>query len=222
VIATTPAGPFTFNLGVWTPENWVRRYDPKGLFNNGVNVMFVAVLPSRIGGLRGYHSFTLYLTSRRVNGQEEYPDIRPPSGTDTLLPTEPGGLHLRYSVQQYLWQDPANPKRGWGLFGHVGVSSGAPGILDWSMTAGIAGSVPIRSHPDDRFGIGYFRYSLANRVVRGLAPVLPLDDEQGGEIYYTAQLFKGIRLTANGQLINPAIASAPMAAYAGLRLRTEF
>lgn len=221
-IASGPVGPFTFSLGIWTPESWVRRYVPKGAFEHGVNAMFVATLPARVGGRQGYHSATIYLTSRRVNGREEYPDIQPPPGSGLLLPRDPGGLHVRYALQQYLWQDPLDPKRGWGLFGHIGFSTGAPGILDWSGTFGIAGSPPIRSRPNDRFGIGYFRFSLAERVVDGMAPVLQLHDEQGAEIYYTAELARNFRLTANAQLIDPVIENAATAAYMGLRLKTSF
>lgn len=221
-IASAPVGPLVFNVGVWSPQDWTRAYFSRSPVKEGVNGMFAAVLPTRIGGLQGYHTATLYVTSRQVTGSEDYPDIKPPPGIGMLLPRDAGGTHIRYAIQQFLWQDPSNPKRGWGLFGHVGVSTGAPGILDWSVTGGFAGAVPLASRPNDRFGIGYFRYSLADKVVKGLAPVIPLGDEQGGEIYYTAQIAKPLRLTASGQLIDPGFANAPTAAYVNLRLKAAF
>lgn len=184
--------------------------------------MLAAVLPTNIGGLRGFHTLSAFYTSRKVNGPEEYPDIRPPPGSGKLLPANPGGTHLRYAVQQYLWQDVADPKRGWGLFGHIGFSTGTPGILDWSATGGIAGSVPIRSRPLDRFGLGYFRYSLARRIIEGFAPALPLGDEQGIEAYYTGQIGKHVQLTAAGQIIDPIVSRALTAANLSLRVKADF
>ena len=105
--------------------------------------------------------------------------------------------------------DPNDPRRGWGVFGHAGISIGAPAILDWSMTAGIAGSVPIASRPRDRFGIGYFRFSLEDRIAGGLAPILPVGDEQGGEIYYSAQILRMLQLTASAQFVDPVLSNAP-------------
>lgn len=221
-IITVPAGPLFLNLGVWTPDDWTERYSPSGAFEDGANAMLVALLPSRIGGLPGFHSVSLFLTSRKVAPGQNFPDIQPPPGIEALPPVPAGGTHIKYSVQQFLWRDPADPKRGWGLFGHVGVSSGTPSVLDWSMTAGLAGSVPIRSRPLDRFGVGYFRFSLTNRVENGLAAVLPVKDEQGAEIYYTAQIGRHVRVTATGQIIDPVVRDAETAAYLGLRAKADF
>ena len=221
-VVSAPVGGIVLNAGAWSPQNFTRRYGIGDAFDDGVNGWFAAVVPTRVGGRRGFHTFSIYLTNRRVNGREDYPDIRPPPGTSGLLPTKAGGTQLRYAVQQYLWQDPADPRRGWGFFGHVGVSTGAPGILDWSMTAGIAGTVPAAARPHDRFGIGYFRFSLADRLVDGLAPVLPVGDEQGGELYYTAQIGKRVAVTGYGQIVDPVIKGASTAVYLGLRVKTDF
>jgi len=42
----------------------------------------------------------------------------------------------------------------------------------------------------DKFGIGYFRFSTSPRVDGALADVFPIRDEQGAELYYTAQIGK--------------------------------
>lgn len=221
-IVTAPAGPLVLSLGVWTPDDWTERYLPSGAFEDGVNVMFVALLPARIEGLQGYHSVSVFVTSRKALPGQNFPDIQPPPGIEFLPPVPAGGTHVKYALQQFLWQDPANPRRGWGFFGHIGLSTGTPAILDWNMTAGLAGSVPIRSRPMDRFGVGYFRFSLTERVENGLSSLLPVHDEQGVEIYYTAQLGKQIRLTANGQVIDPVVRGAPTAVYLGLRAKADF
>ncbi len=221
-ILSVPAGPLLLSGGVWTPDDWTQRYTPEGIFEDGVNVMLVATLPARIGGQQGWHSLSVFKTSRKAVVGENFPDVQPPPGLEGAKPPGRGGTHVKYTVQQYLWRDPADPKRGWGLFGHFGVSDGTPEVLDWSMTAGVAGSVPLAARPQDRFGIGYFRFSLARRVEDGLAALLPVGDEQGAEAYYTAQLSPHWRLTASGQLVDPVIRNAPNAAYAGLRLKADF
>jgi porin len=221
-VLTAPVGRFILGLGLWTPDDWTQRYTPEGLFDNGVNAMMVMTLPAKIGGQQGLHTVSLFLTSRKSKVGENFPDLRPPPGLEGLTAPDAGGTHIKYAVQQYLWRDPANPKRNLGFFGHVGLSQGTPDILDWSMTAGLAGSSPIGARPLDRFGIGYFRFSMAPRVERALANLLPVQDEQGGELYYTAQLGPHLRLTANAQLVDPVVQNAPTAAYIGLRAKADF
>lgn len=220
-VVTVPVGRLVLTTGVWHPEDWTREFVDGGLFGNGVSGMVAATLPAKIGGRQGYHTLTAFATSRRPSA-EGLPDIRPPDGAAPLLPDDRGGTHLRYAVQQFLWQDPGDPRRGWGFFGHAGVSIGAPAILDWSMTAGIAGNVPIESRPRDRFGIGYFRFSLEDRIADGLAPILRVGDEQGGEIYYSAQLGRMLQVTASAQLVDPVLSNAPQAVNLNLRAVAEF
>jgi porin len=221
-VLTSPVGPLILGLGLWTPDDWTQRYTPEGLFDNGANAMFVATLPARIGGQQGFHTLSLFLTSRESRVGENFPDLTPPPGLEGVPAPDAGGVHVKYSVQQFLWRDPTNPRRNLGLFGHVGLSQGTPDILDWSMTAGVAGSSPIASRPLDRFGIGYFRFSMTNRVETALAGLLPVHDEQGGELYYTAQVARHLRLTANVQLVDPVVRGAPTAAYMGLRAKADF
>ena len=220
-IVSAPVGRVVLNIGVWQPDDWTRDYWPHGLFEDGTNGMIAGVLPTRIGGKRGFHTLTLFLSSRRPR-RDGFPDIRPPDGTAPLLPDYRSGAHLRYAVQQYLWQDPLDPTRGGGFFGHIGVSVGSPAILDWSLTAGIAGNVPFRGRPKDKFGLGYFRFSLADRIVDGLRSSLPLSDEQGVEAYYTLQVGRAVRVSLSGQIVDPVLARAPNAVNLNLRAVADF
>lgn len=220
VIATAPVGPLTVNVGLWSPDDWTQEYGPDGLFEDGLNAMLLVTARSHIGGLAGFHNFTAYATSSRKL-RSDNPEIRPPDGiVDLPLPGR-SGAHFRYGLQQYLWQDPGDPRRGWGFFGHVGVSTGTPDVLDWSATAGFAGSPPLAGRPRDRFGLGYFRVSLANIVVDGLAPLVTLQDEQGAELFYTAEVSPRLRLTATAQLVDSLLRDADTAVFLGLRLKAS-
>lgn len=221
-ILTVPTGPLVLGLGLWAPEDWTEKFVPDGLLDDGVNAMIVATLPAMIGGERGWHTLSLFLTSRRSRVGESFPDLRPPPGLEGVPSPTAGGTHVKYSVQQFLWHDPANPRRNLGLFGHFGISNGTPDILDWSMTIGVTGSAPFESRPLDRFGLGYFRFSIAPRVETALANRLPVRDEQGVEAYYTAQIGPVVRLTANAQLVRPVVERASTAAYIGLRAKADF
>ena len=221
-ILTIPTRRVNFNIGVWTPEDYTNRIGPEGVFSSGLNAMVVATVPVRPGGLRGFQNFTVYVTSKKRQRPSDSPDINPPPEIADLPPAEPGGLHIRYGFQQFLWQDPQNTARGWGVFGHLGISNGMPEILDWSMTLGLGGSPPIASRPLDRFGLGYFRVSLTNRLVEGLAPLVALEDEQGVEAFYTAEVTHGIRLTATGQVVDSLLKNGKTAVFLGMRARASF
>lgn len=220
-ILTVPTRWILFNVGVWTPDDYTHHFGPDRLFHNGVNVMLVATVPIRPAGLRGFQHFSIFATSKRGRDASDSEIQRPPEIAN-LPQLGAGGYHLKYSFQQYLWQDKANPARGWGMFGHFGLSFGTPGILGWSMAAGVSGSVPIASRPLDRFGIGYFRFALTKDVIHGLAPLVALEDEQGVEVFYTAEVAHGIRLTAMTQVVDSVLRNGQTAVFVGGRARVIF
>ncbi len=217
-VVTVPVGRLILTGGVWSPDDWTMRYDLKRFFEDGVDVMAVALLPAKIGGLQGFHNVSITATTRKRIDPSE-PDLQFPPFLANLPAPPSGGVFVKYGVQQFLWQDPANPRRNWGIFGHAGVSRGTPEVIGWSMTAGIASNGPFQSRPKDRFGLGYFRMGLSDSFVRGLAPHFALKDEQGAELYYTLEMVPNVRVTGNMQLVDSAFRDAPTALYAGLRVK---
>ena len=129
-----------------------------------------------------------------------------------------GGWLIRYAFQQFIRQDPANPARGWGIFGKLSLWDGNPTPLRWSMNLGLAGSPPIATRQRDRFGLAYFRVSASKPLRNGLAPILELGPEQGAEAFYTFDAARGrVRATLTAQIVDPVIKSAKTAAFLGLR-----
>lgn len=137
----------------------------------------------------------------------------------TALRPKRGGWFVKYGAQQFLRQDAANPARGWGVFGHIGAWDANPTPMQWSATLGVGGSPPLASRPRDRFGIGCFRSSFSQALRDGLAPILRLDDEQGVEAFYTAEVVRRLRITGHVQLIDSAIRGVDRAVAIGLRTR---
>jgi porin len=119
--------------------------------------------------------------------------------------------HFSYAFEQTLWQNPADPTKAWGLFGQVGFGDGNPNSLKWQALGGIGGTSLLPGRPNDKFGVGGFYYGYSNDLKEGLAPLLKLGDEYGAELFYNLAITKWFRVTADLQVIAPAIKSQVIA-----------
>jgi porin len=84
------------------------------------------------------------------------------------------------------------------------------GNIQWQVRLiGIGGFSPIPGRPADRFGIGafYCGYSDSLKPPQGLPPLLNIGDEYGLEVFYNYAVTNWFRLTADLQVIAPAIKS---------------
>ena len=59
--------------------------------------------------------------------------------------------------------------------------------------------------PNDRFGVGIFCYGYSNELKQALIPLVKLGNEYGAELFYNFALTKWFRVTADVQVIAPAI-----------------
>ncbi len=192
---------------VYDPTSAVRRDPSTGLFRDGATFLGSVTVPVKIAGLQGYHGFK-FVTSSATGVDFSYRgEASVPGATQGTIRRKSGIWYAAYSLQQYLWQDQSNPGRGWGLFGQAAISDGNPTFLDWSALIGLAGSSPIPTRENDRFGIGVFRYSLSNALVDALRPVVRLRDERGIEAFYSLAVSPYVRLNLNVQKISPTTAS---------------
>lgn len=222
-LLNVPVGRAAVTLGLWDPVSAIRRTGfEERPFREGVAGMAAVTLPVRVRGQQGWQSFTVSGNSRRGIDLDDIPDLTLPPEAGGVIGTRQGGWLVKYAFQQYLWQDPTNPKRGWGLFGDFSVWDSNPTPFEWGMSFGATGEPGFAHRPDDRIGLGYFRFSLASDLVEGLAPLVPLRSEQGVELFYTAQLRSQIALTANVQWLSPAQASFEPSLFTGLRLTARF
>jgi porin len=130
---------------------------------------------------------------------------------------------MYYNFDQYLVVDPCDPNRGWGLFGRAAVSDGNPNVLHWFASLGVGGSSPICCREQDSFGLGWYYIGLSDEIGEiGNRLLLPRD-ETGVELYYKAVLNKWFEVTADLQVVEPAIRQgATTAVVAGLRANLEF
>jgi len=83
---------------------------------------------------------------------------------------------------------------GWGLFGSVAFADDEVNPWKTSINFGLGARGVIDSRPNDMFGVGYFWNGLSDK---GL--VRKIDDGQGVEGYYNAEILPSVRLSLNLQ-----------------------
>lgn len=217
---TIPTRSATFGLWAYDPASQTNKSGFERPFATGVSFLGSVMIPVTIGGQPGYQNFKISTNTKTGVDLNDLPQFLLPPGSQ-VTGTQRGAWNATYSFQQYLWQNPAAKGRGWGLFGQVGLSDGNPTPLDWSMQIGVGGQ-PWLSRPDDRFGLAYFRQSFSNVLVNAAHPLLRIEDEQGLEAFYTFQIGKPVRLTADVQVIDSATPNKSTAVIPSLRFQASF
>ncbi len=187
-------------------------------FEDGANIMLNVDFPVTIGGQRGFQGIKLAYSSK------DEPDL-----SDLSLPPEAGGFgntknrwYAAYTFKNFIRENPDMNEGGWGVFGQVGFSEN-PNGLDFSWVLGIGGNSLTKARPEDRWGIGYYQFSVTDEIVDGLSLLgVPLRDEKGIEIFYNAQVTRWLNLTADVQFIDPVLRNQDNVTLIGLRASTNF
>ena len=124
-------------------------------------------------------------------------------------------------MQQFLWADPDNPGKGWGLFAQVSVSDANPNPIGDTVIVGLGGSTPGR--PDDRWGVAWTDYLWSGQLRKGLVAFGGgINDERVLEAYYDAAVAPHVRLGPDAQVIWPGTPGSQTALFLGLRGRVTF
>ena len=109
------------------------------------------------------------------------------------------------NFNQYLYQDPADPHRGFGVFGRFGASDGRVNIIEQHYSLGFScdGMIPFRSK--DVFGIVGWYNNFSDDL--NDTPVVDLSDRSSGfEFYYRFQVTPWLQVSPDVQyLIDPGI-----------------
>ncbi|AJA09762.1 Putative secreted protein [Sphingopyxis fribergensis] len=215
-----PTKSAVFGLWVYDPANQTNKTGFEDPFGSGTSFLASAMVPVTIGGKPGYQNFKASVNTKTGFDLNDLPELVLPPET-RVTGTNKGAWNVTYAFQQFLWMNPTAKGRGWGVFGQVGLSDGNPTPLDWSMHLGVGGQ-PWLSRPDDRFGFAYFRQSFSNLIIDAAAPIARIRDEQGLEAFYTVQIGKPFRLTADVQVIDGAVPDRRTAVVSSLRLKAGF
>lgn len=216
--------PVSFSLLVYDRRNaqdWDVVSDP---FAEGVTFSLSSTLQTQIAGLPGFYSVRGVVSTDEGVDLSDVPQILLPPDFQDEIGTKANPWFVSFSAQQYLWQNPENPRKGWGVFGQVALSDGNPTPVLSSLILGVGGDSPIPGRSDDRWGIAYFKYDLSDDLRDALAmPPFNLDlgPEEGIEAYYNFALTPWFRITADLQWIDDFPGGGDDAWFAGLRTQIK-
>ena len=190
------------------------------LFEDGVAILGGVNVPVPIAGKMGIHSFNGAWNSKTFTSLGQDPRV---IGQNATLATSEGSWALWWSGAQYLYQDPCDPMKGWGLFGRFGASDGDTNPIQYFANAGIGGQSPFRGRKNDLFGIGWFYNRFSSSLGAIATNRLGLEEAATGvEIYYNYAVTPYCFVTPDLQVIEPGTNNASTALLLGLRVQVDF
>jgi porin len=220
-IATVNTAPATLTLMVYDPRN---AQDPDVIshpFSQGTTTSLSAKVQTSFFGLTGYQTVRGVTSTAEGFNFDDPPQLLLPPGLQTTKLTKQGYAFGSWAVQQFLWQDPENPGKGWGFFGQISASDANPNPIGNTIIAGVGGSTPTR--PDDRWGVVWCDYLFSRALASGLGAFGGgLDDERVLEAYYDAAVAPHVRFGPDAQVIWPGTPGYSTALFLGLRGRVTF
>lgn len=220
---TIRTDPIIWTAFVYDPRDAQDMDVVRNPFSEGVTGMLSATVPYRIAGLSGFFGARAIYNNKETTDLGDVPGLVLPHGSQRFIGTRKGSWFLGASLQQYLVQSSENPAEGWGVFGQVGISDGNPNPIEWSAILGVGGTSFLPGRNLDRWGVGYFRYSLSSDLRDGLASIgVDLRDEQGIEAFYSVAVTPWFSVTGDLQVVQPAILDAPTAVTTAIRTKIVF
>lgn len=157
-----------------------------------------------------------------------------------IAPTVPANREssswsVNYAFDQYVWQPPGDSKHGIGVFFSAGASDGNPNPIKYAFLAGLGGKGVVPGRLNDTFGAGLARTQFSSAFVPFLRERLGLglEHEDSFEAFYNLALTGWLSVTADLQIIDPALKKAlspsglslmnvDTGTVAGIRLRIRF
>jgi porin len=226
VSGTLRTGPANYTLMVYDPRDSQNSSGLSGWGEDGINLRLSATIPVSPGGLTGYQTLVGVFSTKDSVDLADLPQlILPvPPGQDTTVDIKGNSWYLGWNFQQYLWQDAANPGRGWGVFGQAFIADGNPNLYRWFVNFGVAGNSPIAGRGQDRFGVGYFNTSFSEDLTDSLYTLTgaTIGAERGIEMFYNAALAPWFRVTINLQYVRPGVRDYDNAFVAGVSAQIKF
>jgi porin len=188
-------------------------------FATGVTLNAELRVPVTIFGRLGHQLLGGDWSSKTFTDLRQDPRILLPMADIPIAPRI-GTWNLYYNFDQYLFSDPAEPTRGWGIFGRAGYSDGNPNPIKYFLSGGIGGNSPIARREHDTFGIGY-AFSAASSE---LGPIISrlVGNGHVAEAYYNAAVTPWFHVTTDIQVIRGGFSGADTALVLGIRAKIRF
>lgn len=139
-------------------------------------------------------------------------------------------------IDQPLWTDASDPNRVLAFKGMYTITDGEANPVKWTATAALEMDGPFPSRGDDTFGIGYFHNELSSGFKDTVGPLLSvaetianrtptriaIEDTDGFEAYYLAQLTPWFAVTGDLQVITETVSTSDTKIVTGVRGKLTF
>jgi len=189
------------------------------LFADGVLLLGNVSVPIPIAGKMGIHTFSAVWSSKTFTSLGQDPRV---IGGNIPIARTRGSWVAWWSGAQYLYQNPSDPMKGWGLFGRVGASDGNVNPVQFFANVGIGGASPLRGRENDRFGVGWFYNGFSGQLGPIATTALGVgNSSQGVELYYNYAVTPYLHLTPDLQVIEPGSNRGNTALVVGLRAEID-
>ena len=191
-------------------------------FDNGATVFAQLNLQTNFFDRPGHQGISGTYSSGTYTNLSPSAYFDPIDGLVILSTSKTGSWSLAYNFDHAFYVSPDDPKRKWGVFGNLGIADNNPSPINWFASAGISGASPITGRKADSFGVGYF-YLGVSEPLKDLAPVLlPLQNENGVELYYNVAVTPWCQITPDIQIIDPFRERVDSSLLFGLRAKIDF
>jgi porin len=209
-----------FQFSVLDPTGSIRTSGVDDLYNDGVTLVGELRVPTQFFGRPGHQLFGASWSNRDYVALEQDPRIILP---EVPIARQSGSWSVYWNFDQYLYVDPCNPARGWGVFGRAGVADDETNPIEWFLSFGVGGSSMLSGRDADTFGVGWYYSGTSSELAPDLAMVLGgIGDGQGVEMYYNIAVTPWLQVTPDVQFLMPARESVDTATVVGLRARVIF
>jgi len=139
-------------------------------------------------------------------------------------------------VDQPLWTDASDPNRTLTFKGMYTITDGEANPIEWTATAALEVSSPIRSRDKDTLSVGYFHNELSDGFKNTVGPLLSfaativnrtptriaIEDTDGFEAYYKAQVTPWFAVTGDVQVITATLSTNDTKLVTGVRGKLTF
>ena len=129
-----------------------------------------------------------------------------------------GSWSVYYNFDQYVWKPDEKSERGIGLYGRLGFADEDTSPIDWFVGVGVGAKGLIPGRDADQLGAGFFYASASGKLPK----ILRLDHGSGVEFYYNFAVTGWLNVTADLQVIDPALRGIDTSVVLGLRMKAEF
>ena len=190
-----------FTFAAWNPVDTATEVGLDELYADGVTLAGELRLPVEVAGRPGHQLFAATWSSRDFLALEQDPRVLLPvvGLPGPAVEQTSGSWSAYWNMDQYLYVDPCDPTRGWGVFARYGAADLDSSPLAHFASVGLGGVGPLDSRPTDSWGVGYYYAWSSDSFVTNL---IQLEDGQGFEAYYRAMLTPYFDVTPDVQVLD--------------------